>query len=398
MPETASTAAPALPGGTGIQYGPPLRRLFRLDDSTTFLNHGSFGLTPLAVLATQAALREEMERQPVQFLGRATLQPRLRAAAAQLAAFLGVAAEDLVFVDNATTGVNAVLRSFPLKPGDEVLITDHTYPAVRNAIRFVCALAGARLVEARLPFPPEGPDDVLAAVTAALTNRTRLAVLDLVSSHSAIVMPAAALARACREAGARVLIDAAHGPGMLDLDLSALQADWVTGNAHKWLFAPKGCAVLWAAKETQQDLHPTVISHGFEQGFANEFDWTGTRDPTAWLAAPSALAFYRSMGDGALRARNHALAVAAAGLLAERWRTEVGAPLGMVGAMAVVRLPGRHAATLAAAQAIHDRLWQKYHIEVAVMSLGQTLWLRISAQIYNDLADYERLAAAVADT
>ena len=268
MPETRAPAAPALPAAPGIRYGRALRRLFRLDDAATFLNHGSFGLTPLAVLATQAALREEMERQPVQFLNRATLQPRLRAAAAQLAGFLGVAAEDLVFVDNATTGVNAVLRSFPLKPGDEVLITDHTYPAVRNAVRFVCGRAGARMVEARLPFPAESPDGIVAAVTAALTDRTRLAVFDLVSSASAIIMPAAALARVCRDAGVRVLIDAAHGPGMLDLDLSALQADWVTGNAHKWLFAPKGCALLWAAKEAQRDLHPTVISHGFEQGFA----------------------------------------------------------------------------------------------------------------------------------
>jgi isopenicillin-N epimerase len=397
MPETPAPAAPALPAATGIPYGRALRRLFRLDDAATFLNHGSFGLTPLAVLATQAALREEMERQPVQFLNRATLQPRLRAAAAQLAGFLGVAAEDLVFVDNATTGVNAVLRSFSLKPGDEVLITDHTYPAVRNAVRFVCGRAGARMVEARLPFPAESPDGIVAAVTATLTDRTRLAVFDLVSSASAIIMPAAALARVCRDAGARVLIDAAHGPGMLDLDLSALQADWVTGNAHKWLFAPKGCALLWAAKEAQRDLHPPVISHGFEQGFANEFDWTGTRDPTAWLTAPSALDFYRSMGDGTPRARNHDLVVAAASLLAERWGTESGAPPGMTGAMAVVRLPGGHPGTPAAAQAVHDKLLQKYHIEVPVMSIEQVLWVRVSAQIYNDLEDYQRLAIALAE-
>jgi len=397
MPDTKSSAVPALPGSAGIPYGRALRRLFRLAEATTFLNHGSFGLTPLAVLAAQETLRQEMESQPVQFLNRARLQPRLRAAAAQVAAFLGAAAEDLVFVDNATTGVNAVLRSFPLKPGDEVLITDHTYPAVRNAVRFVCGRAGARIVEARLPFPPEGPDGIVAAVAAALTDRTRLAIFDLVSSASAIVMPAAALARICRQAGARVLIDAAHGPGMLDLDLPALQADWVTGNAHKWLFAPKGCALLWASKEAQRDLHPTVISHGFDQGFVNEFDWTGTRDPTAWLATPAALEFYRSMGDSALRARNHALAVAAGELLSRSWKTGSGAPPAMIGAMALVKLPGGHSGTLDAAQAVHDRLWQKYHIEVPVMFLEQTLWVRISAQIYNDLDDYERLAIAAAD-
>src|SRR5215813_1560174 len=355
MQDAPPPAASAPPPNAEIRYGRNLRRLFRLDEAATFLNHGSFGLTPLSVLAAQEALRAEMERQPVQFLGRTNLQPRLRAAAAQLAAFMGAAGEDLVFVDNATTGVNAVLRSFSLKTGDEVLINDHTYPAVRNAVRFVCERAGARIVEARLPFPPESPDAVVAAVTAALTDRTRLAVFDLISSASAIVMPAAALARACRDAGARVVIDAAHGPGMVDLDLPGLGADWVSGNAHKWLFAPKGCALLWAAKAAQQDLHPTVISHGFEQGFTNEFDWTGTRDPTAWLSVPAALGFYRSMGDGALRARNHALALAAADLLVRRWGTEVGAPAGMLGSMAVVRLPGRHPATPAAAQEVHDR-------------------------------------------
>ncbi|HZF36173.1 MAG TPA: aminotransferase class V-fold PLP-dependent enzyme [Candidatus Angelobacter sp.] len=392
-----AAAAPPPPAETTVPYGRTLRRLFRLDEAATFLNHGSFGLTPLTVLAAQEAFRTEMERQPVQFLSRVTLQPRLRAAAGQLAAFLGAAADDLVFVDNATTGVNAVLRSLVLRAGDEVLINDHTYPAVRNAVRFVCARAGASIVEAKLPFPAESPDAIVAAVTAALTDRTRLAIFDLVSSASAIIMPAAALARVCRDAGVRVLIDAAHGPGMLDLDLPGLQADWVSGNAHKWLFAPKGCALLWAAKEAQQELHPTVISHGFEQGFTNEFDWTGTRDPTAWLALPAALDFYRSMGNGALRARNHALAVAAGEMLAKRWGTMTGAPAAMAGAMAVVRLPGRSPATLPAAQAVHDRLWQKYHIEVPVMSIGQALWVRVSAQIYNDLEDYEKLAAALAE-
>jgi len=399
MSDTLSATPPAPAAGeTGIPYGRALRTLFRLDEAATFLNHGSFGLTPLAVLAAQEALRQEMERQPVLFLSRTNLQPRLRAAAAELASFLGAAGEDLAFVDNATTGANAVLRSFPLKPGDEVLITDHTYPAVRNAVRFVCERTGARIVEAKLRFPAESPDGIVAAVTAALTERTRLAVFDLISSASAIVMPVPALARACRDAGAPVLVDAAHGPGMVDLDLPALGADWVTGNAHKWLFAPKGCALLWASKTAQQTLHPTVISHGFEQGFTNEFDWTGTRDPTAWLALPSALAFYRSMGDGALRSRNHALAVTAAELMAKRWRTEVGAPAEMLGAMAVVRLPGRHPGTPAAAQAIHDQLWQKCHIEVPVMSLEQTLWVRISAQIYNDLDDYQQLVAGIADS
>src|SRR5262249_864856 len=241
-------------------------------------------------------------------------------------------------------------------------------------------------------------DSVVAAIRARLTERTPLLAIELIVSATAALLPVADLAKATHEAGARLLVDAAHGPGMVDLDLPALGADWVTGNAHKWLFAPKGCALLWANKAAQQTLHPTVISHDFEQGFANEFDWTGTRDPTAWLALPPALAFYPSRGDGALRARNHSLTVAAAELLAKRWGTEVGAPAGMLGAMAVVRLPGGRPGTPAAAQELHDRLWQKYHIEVPVMSLEQTLWVRISAQIYNDLDDYQQLVAGIADS
>lgn len=392
LPRTTSTA----PADAPDRYGRALRQLFHLQADAVFLNHGSFGLTPKVVLAAQTKLRAEMEAQPVRFLGREGLQPRLRAAAADLGHFLGAAGEDLAFVDNATTGVNAVLRSLDLGPGDEILITDHTYGAVRNAVRFVCARSGARAVVARLPFPTGSASDIANAVTASLSDRTRVAVLDLVTSGSAIVMPIAPLVRACRDAGAQILIDAAHAPGMLDLDLAALDADWVSGNLHKWLFAPKGCAFLWARKAVQGGVHPTVISHGFELGFNDEFDWTGTRDPTAWLAAPAALSFYRSMGDGVLRARNHALAVAASADLAQRWGTETGASSDMIGAMAVIRLPGRASATPETARALNHDLWERHRIEVPVIAIGAGLWARISAQIYNESRDYEQLAAVVA--
>jgi isopenicillin-N epimerase len=192
-----------------------------------------------------------------------------------------------------------------------------------------------------------------------------------------------------------VLIDAAHAPGMVELDLPGLGADWITGNCHKWLFAPRGCAFLWAVGPAQAQLHPTVISHGYEQGFTAEFDWVGTRDPTAWLATPAALDFYRAMGDGAIRAYDHALAGEAARLLAEAWRTEVGTPHAMMGSMAIVRLPGRPSPDRDTANALRRRLWERDRIEAPVMVVGGALWVRISAQIYNELADYERLAAAV---
>lgn len=389
--------SPGSPPSPVPAYGRALRELFKLDPTVTFLNHGSFGLTPRSVLAKQQALRDEMEAQPVHFLSRTTLQPRIRAAAMGLATFLGADGRDLAFTDNATTGANAVLRSLHLKAGDEVLITDHTYGAVRNTVRYVCGRSGARIVDVALPFPGAGRDEIIAAVMAALTDRTRLAVLDFVTSGSAIVMPAAELAKACRAAGACVLIDAAHAPGMVDLELRHLGADWVTGNAHKWLFAPKGCAFLWARPDAQGGLHPTVISHGYEQGFANEFDWTGTRDPTAWLSIIEALNFYEAMGGPRLRARNHALAAEAGDMLARHWRTEVGAPPDLLGSMAAVRLPGRWPPTTEAARDLHDRLWHTHRIEVPVQPLAGSLWVRISAQIYNEITDFQRLATATAD-
>jgi isopenicillin-N epimerase len=376
-------------------YGRTLRPHFNLDPAAVFLNHGSFGLTPLSVLAAQQDLRAEMESQPVQFLDRTKLQPRLRAAAARLAQFLGAAGADTAFVDNATTGINAVLRSLVLRPGDEVLLTDHTYGAVRKAVSFACARAGARMVEVRVPVPVASADEITAFITAGLGERTRLAVLDLVTSASAIIMPVTAIIEACRVAGVRVIIDAAHAPGMLDLDLPALGADWMAGNAHKWLFTPKGCGFLWARAEAQADLHPTVISHGYGEGFLNEFDWTGTRDPTAWLAVPAALDFYAAMGGPRLRARNHGLAVEASSLLARRWRTEVAAPPALLGSMATVRLPATAPATVEVARSLHDRLWHDHRIEAPVFPLAGGLWVRISAQIYNELADYQRLADAV---
>ena len=196
MSDKAVAAAPLVAADGPARYGHALRDLFNLQTDAVFLNHGSYGLTPRQVLAAQAALRAEMEAQPVRFLARQRLQPRLRAAAQQLAPFLGADGADLAFVDNATTGINAVLRSLPLKPGDEILVTDHTYGAVRNAVRYVCARSGAGMVEARLPFPSGGADDIVDAIAAALSPRTRLAVLDAVTSISALVMPVARLAAA----------------------------------------------------------------------------------------------------------------------------------------------------------------------------------------------------------
>ncbi len=384
---------------TAMTFGASMRPKFLLEDGIAYLNHGSYGATPRVVLAAQDEWRARMERQPVHFMNR-VLPGALREAAGVLAAFLGVSGDDLVFVENATSGVNAVLRSVALGPGDEVVTTGHAYPAIRNVLGFVCRASGATLVEAPVPFPLSDDDQVVESVAAALSPRTRLAVLDHVTSETATVMPIAALAALCRSRGVPLLVDGAHAPGMLDLDIAAVGADWYVGNAHKWLFAPKGCGFLWAAPARQPGLHPTVVSHGLDQGFAAEFDWVGTRDPSAWLAVGDAIAFLNGLGPNglgpaAVRAHNRGLAAEATTLLSAAWDSEAGAPEVMRGAMATLRLP-LSGTTPEAAARLHDRLIDEHAIEVPVSARDGSLWVRISAQVYNEIEDYARLAQAVA--
>jgi isopenicillin-N epimerase len=377
------------------RYGAGLRGEWPLDPDVSYLNHGGFGATPSAVLAAQQDWRDRIERNPTAFLGRA-LPAALRQSATAIASALGASADDLVFVENATSGLNAVLRSLAFAPGDEILVTSLAYPAIRNAARFAAERAGATLVEAPVPLPVCDPDRFAGAVAACIGRRTRLIVLDHIASASALVLPVAVIASIARAAGARVLVDGAHAPGQIALDLPALGVDWYVGNLHKWYFAPRGCGVLWAAPAAQAGLHPLAISHGLGQGYAAEFDWTGTHDFTAALAAPAGLAFHRRLGGPALMARNAALAAAASHLLAQAWQTEPAGPPQMFAAMASVRLPAQGAASPARAQQIAAWLAEAHHIEAAVFAESGALWLRVAAQAYNERAEYERLAAIVA--
>src|SRR5262245_23236209 len=244
----------------------PLARHWTLDPEIAYLNHGSFGATPREVLAEQQRLRERMEREPVLFLAR-ELQTRIDEARAALAPFLGARNEDLVFIPNATTAVNAVLRSLAFQPGDEILVTNHGYNACRNAVEYVAQRSGARAVVAHVPFPLRSPDEVVETVLAAVTPRTKLALVDHVTSPTGILFPVEQLIVELRERGVPVLVDGAHAPGMVPLDLNALGADYYTGNLHKWVCAPKGAAFLWVRPERQQPIRPVVISHGANARF-----------------------------------------------------------------------------------------------------------------------------------
>jgi isopenicillin-N epimerase len=374
-----------------MRLGHDIRGEWDLDPDFLTVNHGSFGATPRVVRAAQREWQDRMERQPSRFMS-VDLGRRLRMAAGALAEFVGADGSDIVFVDNATTGCNAVLRSLALEQGDEVLVLSHVYGAVRNTVRFVTAHAGATLVEVPIRLPNPDPDEIIAGIAARMTGRSRVAVIDHITSASALVLPVKRIVALCHDHGVPVLIDGAHAPGQIDVDLTAIGADWYVGNCHKWLCAPKGCAFLHAPRP--EGLHPGTISHGYGQGFLKEFDWTGTTDPSRYLAVTEAVAFHRRLGGAALRARNAALAAKATALLAQRLNTEPGATGALTAAMGIVRLPVDDP-SFEHAQVIRTRLMAA-GTDAPVHALDGGLWLRLSAFAYNEVQDYERLAAIVA--
>ncbi|HEV8129255.1 MAG TPA: aminotransferase class V-fold PLP-dependent enzyme [Candidatus Eisenbacteria bacterium] len=379
-----------------------------LDPAIIYLNHGTVGVTPNRVLEAQAEIRREIERRPAQFLLRELSEvavgspraepPRLRVAAERVARFLGATGMDLAFVDNATTAINAVLRSMSFQPGDEIIIGDHAYGAIRYSADFRARETGARVRVVEIPGPPYAPAQVLAAFDQALTEargRCRLAIVDHVTSESALVLPTRAIVERCRAQGVSVLVDGAHAPGAIEVDITSMGADWYAANLHKWEWSPRSCGILWAARERQEGLHPPVISWGLDRGFTTEFDWVGTRDPSAALAAPVGIDCIEEAGAKAVREYNHRLAWHAGTRLAERWGTRLPVSKEMVGTMVTLPMPERLGATPDAAASVRDRLLVDHRIEVQVHAWRESLWVRVSAQVYNDEEDIERLAEAV---
>lgn len=375
-----------------------------LDPEVTYLNHGTVGVTPNRVLAAQRAIRDAVERGPSQallreqsnFAGSRTTRSEVIARAADaVGRYVGASGEDVVFVDNATTGVNAVLRSLPLGAGDEILLTSHNYGATARVAQFVAREHGAAVRVVDVPYPEFSAAALVEAVSKSLTANTRIAVLDHVTSESALIFPLAELAALCTSRGVPVLADAAHAAGMIPIDLSTLDVDWYTANLHKWACSPRSCGFLWAAKDRQADLHPPVISWGLDQGFTTEFDWVGTRDISAWLAAPEGLAYLDSLGRENVWNHNHGLAWRGAQLLAERWGTSLGFNESDIGFMATVPMPATCGRTTADAKRVRDRLLFDHRIEVQVHAGHDRAWARISAQVYNEISDIERLAGAV---
>ena len=379
--------------------------LWPLDPQVRFLNHGSFGACPRHVLDYQAQLRQQLERQPVEFLGR-KLPGLLDEARRDLAGFLGCAPADLVFVRNATAGVNAVLRSLPLKSQDELVVTDHAYAACRNALDFAAQRSGARVRVASVPFPLESEDQVVQAITNCVSPKTRLVMTDHITSPTALVFP---LERLLRELdGVEVLVDGAHAPGMVEINLQRLRPTYYAGTCHKWLCAPKGSGFLYVQQDRQAQIRPTSISHGATlQGdrsrFQAEFDWIGTDDPTAILSVPEAIRYLNSLLPGGwpdLMARNHALALDARRRLCAALSIPPPCPDSMIGSMAAVPIASRSPRSRGSAfdvDPLQEELLRRFKIEVPVDSwtTPSMRLLRLSAQLYNRSEEYDLLAEAL---
>jgi isopenicillin-N epimerase len=387
---------------------PDARSHWRLDAAWTFLNHGSFGACPAVVLDRQQELRRELESQPLAFLWRG-LEPRLEAAQAALAAFVGAEPEDLVFVPNASTGVATVLASFDVGPGDELLTTTHVYNACSNMLAEVAHRRGARVVRADFGLSVRGPDEVVEAVLAAVTPRTRLALIDHVTSPTALVLPVAKLTAALEARGVAVLVDGAHAPGSVPLDVGTIGASWYTGNCHKWLCAPKGSAFLWARRDRQATLRPLVVSHGANSTrtdrsrFLLEFGWTGTCDPTPWLCIPEALSFMAGLHPGGIEGQmeaNRAMVLAGRDVVLGRLGLDRPAPDSMLASMASIPL-GDSTGVLPGPLALDATqgalLERRIEVPFIAWPAPPSRLVRLSAQAYNRIEDYERLADALAE-
>jgi isopenicillin-N epimerase len=364
-----------------------------LDPSVTFLNHGSFGACPRPVLGAQDRWREEMERQPVEFLWR-RLPGLLEVTREAVATFLGADPGGLVFVRNATSGVATILAALGLSSGQRILTTDHAYPAVLNAVRRSSSAVDAAVDLVRIPLPLPPPAEIADRVARAITPSTRLAVIDHVTSPTAAIFPIDAIVSVCRNRHVPILVDGAHVPGMVAADLTALGADFWTGNFHKWVCAPKGSAGLFVSPD-HRDLLPMVTSHQIEGTYHQRFDWLGTDDPTPWLATSAALEFMETLSWDRLTSYNHDLALLGQRLVSEALGTEPPVPGHAIGSMALVALPDGVGTTREAALAVQARLYDLYRIEVPFVSWNGRGYLRLSAQAYNHPAEYERLAEAL---
>jgi isopenicillin-N epimerase len=371
---------------------------FLLRPGIAFLNHGSFGACPRPIFAEYQRWQRALEEQPVEFLAR-RLDDLLAEARGELGAFLGTSGDNLVFVPNATYGMNIVARSFPLEPGDEVLGTTHEYGAVERTWTFICEAKGAHYRSQPIPLPATSAEAIVEQLWQGVTPRTRALVISHITSPTALIFPVAEICRRAALEGIVTIIDGAHAPGQIDLALDDIGADFYTGNLHKWTCAPKGSAFLYARPDRQSMLQPLVVSWGWraiEPGpslFQDYFGWTGTHDPAAYLSVAAAIAFQRQHDWPSIRAACHELASQAS----QRIGTRTGLPpispetpdwWGQMRAIPIPRTP-------VSAKEIQRRLWDEFQVEIPLTEWQDQRFVRVSIQAYNSQRDVDRLVTAL---
>jgi isopenicillin-N epimerase len=373
---------------------PGARLLFSLDPGVSYLNHGAFGVVPITVQRTQQRLRDEVEANPLKFFAQG-LTDRIVHTRRHLATFLGADPDGSALVPNTTTGVSIVLQSLRLEAGAEVLLTDHAYGAVAIAVRRQCRRAGASVRTVPLPLAA-ADDEIVSRLRAAWRpGKTKLLVVDQIAAPTAQIFPVRAIAAAAREHDIAVLVDAAHAPGMLPVEVDAIGADFWVGNLHKWAFAPRGTALLAVAPAWRRRIDPLVASWEHDAGFPLAVEMQGTLDYTPWLAAPSGLFVLRALGVDTVRAHNAALAAygqRAVGAALGLAPSDCPDPGGPTVSMRVLPLPAGLATTDADAQALRQHIADKLATETAVHAWNGRGWLRLAAQVYNRPEEYDRLA------
>jgi isopenicillin-N epimerase len=387
-----------------------LAKHWSLDPNVSFLNHGSFGATPDAVLDEQGRLRAQIERDPVRFYERSFLGLWDESRAA-LSNFMNADVDGMTFVTNATAGINTVLRSLRLEPGDEIIVPDHSYQACWNAVDFVTSRAGAKTVVVEIPFRVSDENEVIDSIMGAVTERTVLALIDTVTSPTGMRMPFEQLTSQLQSNGVDVLLDAAHGPGIVPLDLNEIGAAYCTGNCHKWICTPKGSAFLHIRHDRKHLVRPLSIGHGashdgsFQEKFEFEFAWPGTQDPTPWLCIPKALNFVGSLVKGgwsAIIQRNHDLILEGRRIICEAMGVTPPIPDSMVSAIAAVEMPpdGEVGPISLEGDPFHNYLLDQYGIQVPVFPWRHhgERYIRISAQLYNHEDEYRHLAKALSES
>jgi isopenicillin-N epimerase len=379
-------------------------KFWSLDPDSVFLNHGSFGACPKEVLEKQHAYRQRLESQPVRFLMR-EMEEMFDRSRNEVARFVNAASEDLVFVQNATSGVNTVFRSLQFNPGDEILYTSHIYGACKRLLEFIADQTGAKLVEACYDFPISSPDVIVQAILCKVTSRTRIALIDHITSATALIHPVETIVRALETRGIDTMIDGAHSLGSIPLDLEKIGAAYYTANCHKWLCTPKSVAILHVRRDKQKGIVPVVVSHaGYAaEPFAERFFWPGTFDPTAALCVADSIHYMESLVTGgwpAIMNRNHQLCLEARVLICNVLEIDKPCPDDMIASMATFPLPlltGSAPIGYKSFDPLQEQLYRDYNIEIPVWNWSHppSRLIRIAVQLYNSMDQYRYLALAL---